>query len=69
VALDLSRLNAIIEGLRGNAQRKRQEAFDKVEQGIQKLIKEQKLADESKKPSAKLYKSSRFTQQLINRLN
>ncbi|MEH2086090.1 DUF6262 family protein [Nostoc sp.] len=32
-----------IDGLRGNAQRKRQEAFEKVEQGIQKLIKEQKV--------------------------
>ncbi|MEH2465990.1 DUF6262 family protein [Nostoc sp.] len=32
-----------IEGLRGNAQRKRQEAFEKVEQGIQKLIKEQQV--------------------------
>ena len=29
-----------VDGLRGNAQRKRQEAFEKVEQGIQKLIKE-----------------------------
>ncbi|MDZ8088486.1 MAG: DUF6262 family protein [Nostoc sp. DedQUE12b] len=32
-----------IDGLRGNAQRKRQEAFEKVEQGIQKLIKEQRV--------------------------
>ncbi|MHC5935481.1 DUF6262 family protein [Nostoc sp.] len=32
-----------IEGLRGNAQRKRQEAFEKVEQGIQKLIKERQV--------------------------
>ncbi len=29
-----------VDGLRGNAQRKRQEAFKKVEQGIKKLIKE-----------------------------
>ncbi|MEH2295068.1 DUF6262 family protein [Nostoc sp.] len=32
-----------VDGLRGNAQRKRQEAFEKVEQGIQKLIKEQRV--------------------------
>lgn len=31
-----------VEGLRGNAQRKRQETFDKVEQGIQQLIKEKR---------------------------
>ncbi|MDZ8056568.1 MAG: DUF6262 family protein [Aulosira sp. ZfuCHP01] len=32
-----------VEGLRGNAQRKRQEAFDKVEQGIRQLLKEKQV--------------------------
>ena len=32
-----------VSGLRHNAQKKRQEAFEKVEQGIQKLIKEQQV--------------------------
>lgn len=51
-----------VEGLRGNAQRKRKETFDKVEQGIQKLIKEKRVinfntvADASGVSKAWLYK-------------
>ncbi|BAZ48751.1 hypothetical protein NIES4103_13600 [Nostoc sp. NIES-4103] len=59
-----------VEGLRSNAQRKRQETFDKVEQGIQKLIQEKRVinfntvADASGVSKAWLYKQPKIKEKI-----
>ncbi|WP_392534311.1 DUF6262 family protein [Nostoc sp. C117] len=59
-----------VEGLRDNAQKKRQEAFKKVEQGIQRLIKEKQVinfntvAQASGVSKAWLYKQPKIKAQI-----
>jgi hypothetical protein len=59
-----------VEGLRRNAQRKRQEAFEKVERGIQKLIREKQpinfnaVAEASGVSKAWLYKQPEIKERI-----